>query len=38
MFLYFIIIILIILITLLIFNIRKSDDDFVEGSVVTDRK
>lgn len=36
--LYLIIIVMIVLITLLIFNIRKSDDDFTEGSVVTDRK
>ena len=36
--LYLIIIVMIVFITLLIFNIRKSDDDFTEGSVVTDRK
>lgn len=36
--LYLTIIVLIILITLFIFNIRKSDDDFTEGAVVTDRK
>ena len=36
--LYLTIIFLIILITLFIFNIRKSDDDFTEGAVVTDRK
>ncbi|MBR2708409.1 MAG: helix-turn-helix domain-containing protein [Bacilli bacterium] len=39
MFLYFVIVILIVLISLLIINIRKSDDDeFIEGSVITDRK
>ena len=36
--LYLIIIVLIVLITLLIVNIRKSDDAFTEGAVVTDRK
>ena len=37
-FLYILVILLIILITLILLNINSSDDDFVEGSVVTDRK
>ena len=36
--LYVVIVLLIFLITIVLLNIKHSDDDFTEGSVITDRK